>query len=82
MYYTRMIYLSIYIDMFEVLEFLLGNRTWSKSCLRLSEAKPEDAQTGCTGFKRANIQSSLVHSHNTQDKLLRAALNRTRVVGL
>ena len=62
--------------MFESVEFLLENRTWSRSCLRLSIAKPEDVHTGRTGFKRANILSGLVHNRNTQDKLLRTALSK------
>ena len=62
--------------MFENVEFLLENRTWSQSCLRLNMAKPEDVHTGRTGFKRANILSGLVHNHNTQDKLLRTALSK------
>ena len=67
--------------MLEVVEFLLDNRTWSKSCLRLNIAKPEGAHTGITGFKRANILSGLVHNHNTQDKLLRAALSKNAPSG-
>ena len=30
--------------MFEVVEFLMENRSWEPSCLRLNIAKPEDSR--------------------------------------
>jgi hypothetical protein len=62
-------------EMFSIAESLLRNRTWSKSCLRLNIAKPEDVVTGSTGFQRVLLQSELVHETTKQDQLLRQALS-------
>ena len=61
--------------MFGIVEFLLRNRTWSKTCLRLNIAKPEEVVTGSTGFQRVLLQSELVRQTTKQDQLLRQALS-------
>ena len=60
--------------MFEIVEFLLNNRTWSPTCLRTNIAKPEDFYVGPTGFKRVHLLSNLVGHTTHQDRLLRSAL--------
>ena len=61
--------------MFAIAEFLLRNRTWSKTCLRLNIAKPAEVATGSTGFQRVLLQSELVHQTTKQDQLLRQAIS-------
>ena len=60
--------------MFELVRFLLENRTWTYSCRRVNIVKPEDVHVSATGFRTAKVPSNVVRDVTTQDKLLRRAV--------
>ena len=62
--------------MFGMVEFLLDNRTWSKTCLRENIADPEDLVLSKNGkFRRVALMSNNVAHKIAQDRLLRKALS-------